>query len=212
MEYTIVVNQQALRRWIARGQIDAADAMLVAFIRGLHPDDANVKRLMYGDYYRITRSWILREMPILTFTQDRLSRRLHELQKVGLVDLMRRRNDEKQWELYGRLSPLYYREEQKARDELEWVKTPMGVNAHGPVDNPRAETPTGENTHGCSAPTPLVKTPTDHKRDDHKRDAAPFSGGSGAPQDQEPSAAEPHLPSPENPFPDILARQKEASA
>ncbi len=175
MEYNIIVNQAALRKWIVRGQLDAADAMLVAFIRGLHPDDANVKRLMLKDYYRLSLSWILREIPLLAFTKDRLSRRLHELQKIGLVDLIRRRDDRKQWEVYGRLSPLYYREEQKARDEVAWVETPMG-----------------KNTHGCSAPTPWVKTPTDHKDNDHKKDSpAPLlSGGAGASQDEEGNTAE----------------------
>lgn len=164
MEFNILINQAALRKWIARGQVDADDAMLVAFIRGLHPDDEAVKRLMHGDYYRLTRSWILCEIPLLTFTQDRLSRRLHDLKKAGIVDLLRLRDDQKQWKLYGRLSHLYYQEEQKARDEIAWVKTPMG-----------------KNTHGYSAQTPLVKTPIDHKRDDHKRrlDAAPPQG-SGA--------------------------------
>lgn len=173
MEFNIIVNQAALRVWIERGQVDADDGVLVAFIRGLHPDDEAVKRLMHKDYYRLTLSWILREVPILAFTEDRLSRRLHDLKKAGLVDLLRLRDDQKQWKLYGKLSAEYYREEQKARDEVAWAKTPMG--------GPRVETPMGENTRGYLGQTPAVKTPIDHKKDDHKSEDAAASDGSGAP-------------------------------
>jgi hypothetical protein len=164
MEFNITINQAALQRWIQQEQIDADDGVIVAFIRSLHPDDPVVKQYMHGDYYRLTLSWVLREMPILRFTEDRLSRRLHALKAAGIVDLLRLVDEKKQFKLYGRLSSDYYRAERKAMERVDEIQ----------------KATMGENTHGSSARTPAVKTPIDHKKDDHKReDAAPL-GGSGA--------------------------------
>jgi hypothetical protein len=178
MEYNIIINQAALRRWIEKGQVDADDAIIVAFIRGLHPDDPVVKRFMHGDFFRLHLGWLLQEMPVLKFTSDRLSRRLHALEKEGVVELLHVVDEKKQFKLYGRLSATYYREERKERER---TGTTVGENTHGCLDR------------GCPSPTPWVKTPIDHKKDDHKRDrpAPLLTGEAGAaPREEEPDAAD----------------------
>jgi hypothetical protein len=160
VEFNVIINQAALRTWIERKQIDTDDAAIVAFIRHLSPNDPRVKKYMIGTRYRIQRSWLLKEMPILMFGEDRLSRRLHGLQKIGILDLKTTVNRDKQFLLYAKLTAQYFREEDKAREDLERKAHHHGENTHGESDHH------GENTHGRSVRTPTVKTPTDHIKND----------------------------------------------
>ncbi len=164
MEFNIIINQAALRPWIAKKAVDADDAAIIAFIRHLSPNDPRVKKHMMGSRFRIQRSWLLKELPILRFGEDRLSRRLHALKKAGVLDLKAVVDKDKQFVLYAKLTPEYFRQEERAREDLERL-----VGDHH-----------GENTHGCSVRTPTVKTPSDHKKDDQGGvNAAALPNGAG---------------------------------
>jgi hypothetical protein len=173
MEYNIVINQAALRKWIESGKVDATDAIIIAFIRGLHPDDPVVRQFMNGDYFRIHLGWLLQEVPILKITKDWLSRRLHALASAGIMQVRRIVDQKKQFKLYARLSPEYYKEERKAREST------MGVQSHGSTDR------------GSTVPGPWEYTPIDHKKDDHKKGrTAPLLTGEAvsAQEEEEPTA------------------------
>lgn len=176
MEYNIIINQAALRRWIEKDKVDLVDAIIIAFIRGLHPDDPVVAKYMHGDYYRIHLGWVLQELPVLHITKDWLSRRLHALQAQGILDVKRLVDEKKQFKLYARLSQTYYLEERRAKESVT-----MGLYSHGTVD------------HGTSDQTPTVPAPIDHKDNDHKRDrpAPLLTGEAGAaPREEEPGTAD----------------------
>ena len=171
MEFNLIINQAALRTWIAKKLVDTDDAAIIAFIRHLSPNDPRVKKHMMGTRFRIQRSWLLEELPILSFGEDRLSRRLHALAKAGILDL-KAVNRNKQFTLYVKLTPAYFRQEQKAREDLERKGSQYGENTHGHD---------GENARGRAARTPTVKTPTDHNTYDQggANAAAPLHRAAG---------------------------------
>lgn len=163
-----MIRQKTLAPW--HDKIDLLDAAILAFIRELSPHDEEVKRWMHKDMFRLSRKWILAEMPLLhvgqkPITMDWIGRRLKHLQDVGLVKLLTTVNPRtRHFELFGKLSLSYFRAERKANGERS-----VGVQSHGSMVH-----------------TPAEYSPTDHKND-HKREALPplmAAGGASQLQDQ----------------------------
>jgi len=158
VEYNIVINQAALRKWV--GKINLKDAAIVGFIRALTPDDPAVRHYMLNGYYRLNAGWILRQVPLLDLSEDWLLRCLKKLKTLGLLDTFSTLGRKKRLNTYGKLSAMYFREEQNARDLLEGAgnryaeKTP-GI---GEKSDTRRKLPVSENDPG--------ETPIDHKKDD----------------------------------------------
>jgi len=169
MEYNLIINQAALRRWV--GKIKLTDAAIIGFIRGLSQDDPAVSRHMQGGYYRLQLSWMLREMPLLKIKEDWLSRRLKYLKNLGVLDVLLVVDRGHRYKLYGKLSKLYFQEEALARaliDESRSEKTPSSEKT------PTGEnSELGENSHGRKLPLII-------REDQRGRSAPPLLGGTAA--------------------------------
>ncbi len=199
MEYSLVIDQLALKRW--HGKIDGDDALLIAFISKLNSHNPEVARYMDRDYFRLNRSWILTELPLLGFTEYTLSRRLHQLQKLGILDLKNPHGQGGHLLLHGRMSKLWYQEVEKAKREVDLLSTATEQKSH------MAEIPYGETAHGHLAQMPVAKTTHDHIKNDHKEETAaalPDGAACGLPEEKEPSLF-PEDPRADVPTAEILA-------
>jgi hypothetical protein len=162
MEFHLSVNQLALRRWF--GKIDGDDALLLAFIAGLNADNPRIAKHMKDGFFRLNRTYLKQELPVLSFSEDWISRRMKRLADVGLLDLVHRRSPSGQALLFGRMSKLYWRDYERAKahaDRLELPEDshtddcPTGTRDRPPTD----DCPTNQykiNEDGDTAPPPLV--------------------------------------------------------
>ena len=164
MEYTLVVDQLALKRW--HGKIDGDDCLLIAFISKLNSHNPEIAQYMKGDYFRLNRSWMLTELPLLDFTEYTLSRRLHQLEKLGLLDLENPHGQGGHLLLYGRMSKLWYQEVEKAKKEVERHSTTTEQKSH------MAEMPHGETDREHLRPMPVANATHDHIKNDHEEEPA----------------------------------------
>lgn len=124
----VIIRQDALAKWY--GKIDATDALLVSLLRSLNPDNPKVSAAMWEGHFLFCRSYILEMLPLLSITEDRISRRLKKLSEIGLVDLRRKLTGRGKL-LYAKLSRLYWHEEDRVNKKANshTVKTPYGENA-----------------------------------------------------------------------------------
>jgi len=143
----VFVQQDALAKWC--GKIDAADAILLALLRSLSPDNPAVAAHMWKGHFLFSRTFINDMLPLLDISGDRIGRRLKKLSEIGLIDLQRKLTGAGK-RLYARLSRLYWAEEERANRK---------------AGNHAVKTPHGENAIGCSGPNHAVRTPQDHLND-----------------------------------------------
>lgn len=169
MEYNIIINQAALRKWV--GKINLLDAAIVGFVRSLTPDDPAVRHYMLSGHYRLEAKWILRQMPLLDVSEDWLLRTLKKLKTVGLLDTFSTLGPKKRLKTYGRLSAKYFEEEQNARDLVENEQDRYSEKnpRHGENSATRRKIPVAENDPG--------ETPIDHEEDQCKAEDGPPPGG-----------------------------------
>jgi hypothetical protein len=162
VQYTIVVDQLALKRW--HGKIDALDALIVSFVAGLNPHNQAVARRMHAGMFELSREWIRQEIPLLDVSADWIGRRLATLRKMGVLDLKTERVGS-HFHTYGRLSRLYFAEVERAKKAADAVRVERDSTPSEP-DSERDPGPgsRGENSlyhskiseEAVSAPPPLV--------------------------------------------------------
>jgi hypothetical protein len=195
VEYSLYVDQLALKRW--HGKIDATDAFLVAFISRLNPHNQRVSACMRDGLFSLNRSWVIGELPLLQLTEDNLGRRLHELERLGLVDLKLFPDAGGHRRLYGKLSRLWFAELEKAKKLVE--QPPQGENPH------RGNSSIGAPAIGATAPGPTGEIPQYHDslKNHEEETPPPLTAAGGASQKEEP---QPDLfPEESPPFEDPLA-------
>lgn len=170
MEYSLNVNQLALRKW--HGKIDGDDALIIAMVRSLHPDNEAIRSRMHGGLFQLTNEFFHLMIPMLTFKDDRLGDRLKHLQDIGLLDLeLHTEKVTSRRMRFGRLSRLYWAEEERAQKHADQMK---------------AESQSGEKAGPEKRPgrskdfSPPEKKPDDHLRKDDQRAGAAPSGGADA--------------------------------
>lgn len=152
---TVHIRQDALQKWCGNPpKIDVTDALLIALIRSLNPDNPKVAEIMWNGCFRLSRAYVREMLPLINLADDWISRKLRHLQKVGLVDVYMRATG-KGKQRYARLSRLYWQEEERANKRADSHKdyTPMGVHSTGSTD---------PNHDGC---TPIDQL-KDHKEID----------------------------------------------
>jgi len=207
VEFTIIINQAALRRWIKAKTIKTKEAMIIGFIRGLSADDPQVRRYMQSGYYLLSRAWILREMPLLSISEDWLGRCLKKLEKLGLVELISTVDGHHRYRTYGRLSKLYFQEEAHSRAQLDPTaaaavpdeaerevgeNSELGENSLREKNTSSEKTPSGRILR-ARRKLPWEKTPTDHKEKIKEAVSDPPPSGGAAsdtPEEPEPTPAE----------------------
>jgi hypothetical protein len=125
VEYSIVLDQLSLRRWF--GSIDATDAILIGFIRGLNSHNPAVAARMKDGLFELSREWIHDEIPLLDVSVDWIGRRLSSLRKLGIVELKTEHVGQR-FHTYGKLSKLYFAEVEKAKRDVEKRKSERDCN------------------------------------------------------------------------------------
>jgi hypothetical protein len=162
MEFNIVINQAALRRWV--GKINLKDAAIVGFIRNLTSNDPLVRHYMLNGYFRLDAGWILRQLPMLDISEDWVRRCLTKLQKIGLIDCFSSSGRKKRLTTYGRVSLIYLEEEQRVNRALEEAGGRYAEKTPGTGENPRTrgKLPVSENDPG--------ESPIDHKKSKGRTD------------------------------------------
>ena len=190
MEFYFTIEQKVLEPW--HEKIDLIDAALVSFISKLSPNDPVVESWMHKGMYRLSLKWILAEMPLLRvgrepISTDWISRRMKHLQDVGLVKLMTIVNQKTgRFELYGKLTPAFYKAMRKASGSAVPVNPEAVPEAENPDKKPPTNESTGLQSHGTQDHSPADRTPIDHRKDDHKRtDAPPPLVGAAAPSNSD---------------------------
>ncbi|MBA7563080.1 hypothetical protein ES708_04733 [subsurface metagenome] len=174
------IRQDVLAKWIGDPpKIDVTDALLIAFIRSLNPENKKVAELMWRGYFMLSRKFVKGSLPLINLTDDWISRKIKNLQKIGLVDLCLRDTGKGKLR-YVKLSKLYWQEERRV--EREEVK------------NQEEYSPTGVQSDGSTDPNPTGSSPRDHTYDHKEETADPQTAGiPGGPQPgigSEPKAAE----------------------
>jgi hypothetical protein len=170
VQYSLFVDVLALKRW--HGRIDATDALIIGFIAGLNPHNPAVAQLMRGDYFRLSRDWLLGEIPILTCSADWIGRKLAALRDLGIIDLKTERAENAHHRTYGKLSKLYFSECEKAKKYADRFSSTEGLQSRS-----------DGKLRGTTDPAPADQSPGDHSKNDQKKDAPPACGGGGAPSD-----------------------------
>ena len=120
MEYTLSVDQLALKRW--HRKVDGDDALIIAFIEKLNPHNDAVKAKMRRGYFRFSRPWVLAEIPLLRFGVVTLSRKIKRLGDLGIIDIDNT-PEGGHFSLYVKLSKTYFQEAEKAKIEASAMKT-----------------------------------------------------------------------------------------
>jgi hypothetical protein len=173
LEYSLYIDQLSLKRW--HDKIDLVDAAIIGFIRNLNADSPDVSRRMRNGYYQLNRDWLIEQIPLLHLSPDRLGKRLHQLEKVGLLDLQYTPLKQGRRKLFGKLSKLYSAEEERAKRFAEKHSA-----------SPQSLATMDENDHGRLAQTSTVQTTTDHYKNDHEDETPPpLTAAGGASQEEE---------------------------
>ena len=121
---TVHVDQMTLAPWF--GNIDGDDALIVSLVVSLDSRDDQVKRLMAGDYFMLTTSYVQEMLPLVALSEERIKKRLAHLAKIGLLDLRVAFNKRTGHRTrYVKPSKLYYnaqRKAQRAADEARKIR------------------------------------------------------------------------------------------
>jgi hypothetical protein len=159
---TIHVDQLTLKRW--HGKITATESILVAFVRTLSAENPSVEKYMHNGYFRLSRAWVKSMLPILDLSEAVIARHFHELAKLGIMDIKNfvMPGAGTRFGLYGRLSKLYWTEENRAHQDADSRKP-----------HKELESAVDENVHGRMSQTPTAETSIDHPKDDQKREPSP---------------------------------------
>jgi hypothetical protein len=189
VQYTLVVDQLALKRW--HGKIDAMDALIIAFVASLNPHNQAVAKRMRGGMFELSREWIREEVPLLDVSADWIGRRLAALRKIGLLDLKTEHTGQR-YHTYGKLSKLYFAELEKAKKAVEKVRS-------DPVSE-RDSSPYDDDSERDSGPFSRGENSLDHpKMIIEEGPPPPLVAAGGVPQDEEKTGAAPVAEAPLEP-------------
>lgn len=157
MQFTITINQAKALEW----KLNAQQALLFAFVYEC-PSWARMMKTDDGEYYALSKSKVIEELPILTDKPDTVYRLMKQLESAGLVDvshtatitLIRITRKGKEWnrkidgsEKYptsaaNKVGKISEARRKKIRSTSE--KNPMEV---GKISEPRSEkSPTNQGT------------------------------------------------------------------
>ena len=170
MQYSLYVDQLVLEKW--RGQIDATDCLIIAFVRGLDANNPAIKRLMRDGFFLVTRRWLLGELPILQLSEQAVYKRLRKLKELGILESKRIRVESGNYLAYFKLSDAYYRVENKRHKDVDTIVS----EDHGAKETMVSE----DDDHSLSVSAPSSpETSNESGKDSEERDTPP--SGSGEP-------------------------------
>ena len=115
MKNSVYVDQLVLEAW--KGKIDCADALLIAFIQDLNPQNPAIRDHMWRGHFLITLKWIQDQLPILQLSESTIFRRLQKLQRLGILDSIKKQVRGSQSLSYFKLSDAFWRVHKKRHAE-----------------------------------------------------------------------------------------------
>ena len=179
MEFVLFINQIALKRWFEK--FDGDDAILVAFISNLNPENEAIASYMRDGFFMLNRTFLRQQLPMLNFSEDWISRRLKRLQDIGLVDLRHYRSPDGKHTLYGRLSKLYWREVERAKQHAHSFPVYKEINQPCQLEvGQSSQLEVGQSNHGTRDHLPTDDYPIDQCNDQREGVSAAPSGGAAA--------------------------------
>ena len=114
------IDQLTLSPWV--GKIDMADAAIITLVRSLDPRNETVKKLMLGDYFPCSTSYMKEMLPLLALKDKAIRTRVQRLSKIGILDSIVVFNERTGHSCrYVKLSRFYYRAEERAQRIAEWA-------------------------------------------------------------------------------------------
>jgi hypothetical protein len=182
----IHIDQVVLQHW--RKQIDYKDAALIALVETLNPDNPKVRSLMHAGYFLLNRQFALDALCLLKCGEDQLSRRIKNLEQVGIIDRMLWVGKKTgRYSLYVKLSRLYWRVRNSEHRKIDKRR------AEGEKQDKELDLIVGKNVHGRSARMPTAKKSNDHLNDQKREPSPPphtaAVGSVSQPQESSPLAA-----------------------
>ena len=115
MKNSIYVDQLVLEAW--KGKIDCCDALLIAFIQDLNPQNPAIRDHMWRGHFLITLKWVQDQLPILQLSESTIFRRLQKLQRLGILDSIKKQVRGSQSLSYFKLSDAFWRVHKKRHED-----------------------------------------------------------------------------------------------
>jgi hypothetical protein len=168
------VDQMALAPWY--GKIDGDDSLIVTLVCSLDSRYDEVRKYMADDYFLLTTSYIVRMLPLLALSEERIKKRIARLAKIGILDVRIAFNKRTGHRTrYVKPSKLFYQAKRKAEKIADGAKeraekAPARAREYRVENDPMQYKVENDPLIGSKTTQDQLN---DHKRGDDSLNAAP---------------------------------------